>query len=132
MTNEEIRNTILTICRDSEIEDLDPDAFNVFPSICGQIGTFFIDDACLYHGELSGSPKYWPIGRCKDIIRILYRLYEDDRLIDFCFEFSDMLFVLTHNEYNSCELELIENDSHITDEAEILAILKGKIINSGH
>lgn len=130
MTSEEIRKKIVGICIDSNFEDLDPEVFDVFPERCGQIGTFFIDDNCLYHGELSGSPKYWPIGRCEDIKRILYRLYEEDRLIDFCFEFSDMLFVLTHNEYNSCELELIKSGNRITDEAEILSILKGKMINS--
>ena len=130
MTNEQIRNTILTISRDSGIEDLDPDVFDVFPDKFARIGTFFIDDNCLYHGELSGSPEYWPIGKCEDITRILYRLYEDDRMIDFCFEFSDMLFVLTHNEYSSCDLELIKSERHITDEAEILSILKGKVNNS--
>lgn len=124
MKKEQIKNCILAICRDSGIEDLDPDVFDVFPDNYAQIGDFFILDDCLYRGETSGSPAYWPIAKCDDLNKILYRLYEDDRMIDFCFEFSDMLFVLTHNEYRSRELELIIGKEHIKDEEKILSILK--------
>lgn len=127
MTEQQIRLAITEICNDSGIEDLDFECFDdVFPQQNRRIGHFFIFDGCLYHGETSGSPSYWPIGKCSDIQNIFYRLYEEDRLLDFCFEFSDMLFVLTHKEFDSCELELIKDDSRLSnkDKTEILSILK--------
>ena len=128
MTNEQIRNEILTICRNSELADLDPDIFTVFPENRGQIGEFFILDDCLYHGEISGVPEYWPIGKCSDINKILYRLSEEDRIIEFCFEFSDMLLVLEHCEFKANKtLCLIQGENHIYNEAEILSILKKKL-----
>ena len=48
MTNEQIRNEILTICRNSELADLDPDIFTVFPENRGQIGEFlFLMIVCI-------------------------------------------------------------------------------------
>ena len=130
MTIDDVRDTILQICKDCEIEDLDVDMSDLFPAQPYRIGTFFLIDDCLYHGELAGSPTYWPIGRCRDIRRILYRLYDTDRTVDFVFDFGDMLFALTHHEYRSCALELIKNGSSITDEAEILSILRERIMHA--
>ena len=130
MTIDDVRDTILAICKDCDIEDLDVDMSDLFPGQPYRIGTFFLIDDCLYHGELAGSPTYWPIGRCRDIRRILYRLYDTDRTVDFLFDFGDMLFALTHHEYRSCALELIKNGSSITDEAEILSILRERIMHA--
>jgi hypothetical protein len=51
-------------------------------------------------------------------------------MVDFCFEFDDMLLVLTHQEYRFGALELIIGGSSITDEAEILSILRRQIMNA--
>ena len=125
MKEQKIFETLKQICKQSRIEDLqcEEDRSNIIPEEKNRIGMFFILDGILYHGESFGRLDYCPIGRTETLKNILYRSFEDEGIIEFCFEFPEYRFIAEHQEYQTDVLHLHYNDGEISDIKEIRRIV---------
>lgn len=100
MKEDVIRSTLAAICEDSGIGDLDLETFpNVIPKKPHELGMFFIDNDVLYFGETAGNPDFCRLGKIDELQKILYRLYEEDEMIDFIFEFSKYRVIVEHTAF---------------------------------
>ncbi len=125
MGNREILDILKDICIRSELEDLDPEFFPIIGNEeDGRICMFFILDGILYHGSTTGNLDYYPLGICSELVRILYRLYEEDGTCEFCFEFLDYRIVLSHESFYGSKATLNYEYEFWKDEKEIKEFLR--------
>ena len=110
MKKEDIINTLKHIFDISTLKDLDLEVFpDVLPEQGNQIGMIFIRKDSIYLGATAGQPDYARIGKIDRLNDILYRLYEDDRVLQIVFDFEEYRVSLTHEEYKTNDISVYDS-----------------------
>lgn len=128
MEAKEILDALREICIRSQLDDLDPEYFPIIGNEEeNRICMFFVMDGVLYHGVTVGNLDYYPIGKCEDVVRILYRLYEDDQTCEFCLEFKDFRLILIHELFCGTKPVLKCGEEPLKDEKKVWDFLEKKV-----
>lgn len=127
MKKEDIIQRLKAICNQAYIEDMDPEIFCVIAEKDYQIGSFFIIDDSLYFGETSGDLCYVRIGKTEELQMITYQYFEDDRSVDYVFDFGYYRVSRSHTEYHGVDTISVydySTDTRIIDRQSFIDSVK--------